>query len=414
VGFSRNQVHRSSVAPYRLEEVIQVWRKNRTPGPMTIPRYVSWLRRFALYCQSCDLDQRTELTQLGARRFAHWWRSKGSRRHGRLNVTARLSHSALHAVAFALAALGESMPQWSPPKGPPIPDRFQAFADYLRAVRGNGDHTIRMKIRILTAFECYRQFLDRADSPISLTDIDSYITSCRRRFSRKTVVLTCSAIRAYLRFLHVTRKMNVDLSASVLAPTVRPAERPYRGLPWTDVQKILHAVNRTHSMGRRDYALLLMMSVYGLGAGEVIRLRLDDVNWQMGTIHVVRAKTGAEYFLPLLPAVARSLADYLMRGRPPHAIDREIFLGVRSPFARLGAATAVGQILHKAAQRAGVTAPFLGTHVLRHAHATMELDLGAPLKVIGDILGHRNPESTSVYARVASEHLREISMPVPT
>jgi integrase/recombinase XerD len=376
---------------------------------------VSWLRRFARYCQSCKLDQRAELTQLGVKQFAQWWRSQGSKRRGHLNITIKFSHCALHAWAAALLMLGESMPNWrSPRAAPAFPPKFQPFADYLRALRGNSGRTIRIRLRMITAFEEYRRSHGGADTSISLAEIDSYITFCRRNSSRRTVASICSAIRAYLRFLHITREMDVDLSASVLAPTVRPAEHPYRGLPWADVQKILQAVDRTKSMGRRDYALLLMMSTYGLGAGEAISLRLDDVDWRAGIIHAVRKKTGVEILLPLLPAVARALADYLLHGRPSHAIDRELFLGARSPFARLSGAGAVWNILHAAARRAGVKAAFLGTHVLRHAHASRELDLGTPVKVVGDILGHSNSESTSVYARVASERLREVSLPVPT
>ena len=207
--------------------------------------------------------------------------------------------------------------------------------------------------------------------------------------------------------------MDADLAASVMAPIVRPAERPYRALPWSDVQKILRAVDRTKPKGRRDYALLLMMSLYGFGAGEVIRLRLDHVDWRACTIHVRRPKTGVEFQLPLLPAVARALGDYLTRARPPLTSARDLFVAMRTPFKGLSDSAAVRHILHEAVHRAGVTAPFLGTHVLRHTHACRHLELGTPPKIIGDILGHRDPESTSAYLRVASERLREVSLPVP-
>ena len=192
------------------------------------------------------------------------------------------------------------------------------------------------------------------------------------------------------------------------------SEQPHRALPWQDVQRILRAVDRTSACGRRDYALLLMMSAYGLGAGEIINLSLDSIDWQANTVRVVRPKTRVEFLLPLLPTVARALESYLRHGRPVHTDTRRLFVTMRVPHKPLASSVTIRHILHSAARRAGVTATFLGTHVLRHTHACRQLELGTEPKLIGDILGHRNPESTSAYLRVATERLRELALPVPT
>ncbi|MGH7121321.1 MAG: site-specific integrase [Acetobacteraceae bacterium] len=310
--------------------------------------------------------------------------------------------------------LGESMPPWDSPRAAPTVDhRFQSFAEYLREVRGNPPQTIHKKLAELTAFDRYRRRGSAADQPVHLSQIDAYIVACRRRFARRTVASICSTIRGYLRFLHASGAMDTDLAASVMAPIVRTAEQPHRALPWVDVQRILHAVDRTTAKGRRDYALLLMMSVYGLGAGEVIRISLEDIDWQAATIRIRRPKNGVIFQLPLLPAVARALVDYLKHGRPAYTPARYLFVTVRVPFERLACSTTVRWILHAAAHRAGVTAAFLGTHALRHTHACRQLELGTPPKIIGDILGHRDPESTSAYLRVTSERLRKLSLPLP-
>jgi integrase len=203
------------------------------------------------------------------------------------------------------------------------------------------------------------------------------------------------------------------LAPSVKAPIVRRGERPLRALPWEKVQRILDAVDRSTAAGRRDYALLLLMSVYGLGAGEVLGLRLDDIDWRVGILHVTRPKTGVAVALPLLPPVARVLVAYLRHGRPQHASTRRLFVSLRAPHRPLAASSAVRHILHKHARAAGVSAPYLGSHVLRHTHACRELELGVAPKVIGDILGHRRPESTSAYLRVATERLREVALALP-
>jgi site-specific recombinase XerD len=405
---------RAESAPYRWNEVARLWRHNRRLGPGALSVYQYWLRRFSAYCDAQVIDCRAELTEQGAERFARWWRSRGSGRRGRLENTIKSSHSALRAWSFALAMLGESVPLWSARRPPVSFDaKFRRFAAYLHEVRGNPPGTIRKKLTQLTAFDRYRRSRGGARAGIRLADIDAYIVDCRRRFARSTVADICSTLRGYLRFLHATGQMDFDLARSVMSPKIRIAERPHRTLPWNDVKRILRAVDRTTPIGRRDYALLLMMSVYGLGAGEVIGLALDDIDWRAATLQVRRPKNGVTFRLPLLPEVARALANYLRRGRPPHTDSRSLFVTMRTPFKRLACSVTVRHILGSAARRAGVTAPFLGTHVLRHTHASRQLDLGTPTKVIGDILGHRDPESTSAYLRVPTDRLRALSLPVP-
>lgn len=400
--------------PYRLNEVERIWRQNDCPRREALIHYKHWLRRFAAYCETHSLDQRTELTQCGAERFARWWRSRGSRRRGQLKHAVGSAHTALRAWAFALTTLGESLPPWQAKESSVVFDpRFQRFTDYLREVRGNKPSTIHLMLTHLMAFDAYRRSRGTANKPIRLSEIDEYVVACRRRYSRCTVANICTMIRGYLRFLHTSGLAETSLASSVMAPKVRSAERPYRTLPWGDVQRILRAIDRSTAAGRRDYALLLTMSAYGLGAGEVIGLSLDDIDWQGAVIRVQRPKTSVVLRLPLLPVVARALADYLKRGRPAHTLTRHLFVTMRMPLKGLAASVSVRNILHKAARRAGVTAPFLGTHALRHTHACRQLELGTPVKIISDILGHRDPESTSVYLRVASERLRELSLPVP-
>jgi integrase/recombinase XerD len=157
-----------------------------------------------------------------------------------------------------------------------------------------------------------------------------------------------------------------------------------------------------------------MMSMYGLGAGEVIGLTLDDIDWTAATLHVVRPKTGVEYVLPLMPFIARALVSYLRDGRPVNARTRHLFVTMRVPHQSLASSVTIRHILHTHAHRAGIEADYLGTHVFRHTHACRQLELGTQPKLIGDILGHRDPKSTSAYLRVATERLRAIALPVPS
>ncbi len=148
-----------------------------------------------------------------------------------------------------------------------------------------------------------------------------------------------------------------------------------------------------------------------------MRLRLDDIDWRAGCLRIVRSKTDVETLLPLLPEIGQAIAAYVRRGRPRTASCRELFVRARAPHRALSSRTAgtvVTAIVKKYARRAGVTAAFLGSHALRHAHASRQVDLGVPLKVLSDILGHQRPTTTSIYVRVAIKRLQEIALPVPS
>ncbi len=196
---------------------------------------------------------------------------------------------------------------------------------------------------------------------------------------------------------------------------MRVAARPPRALEWADVCRILQAVPRRRPTKKdlRNYAILLLLASYGFGAAEVVRLCCEDIDWTAKVLRVRRPKTGASIELPLLPPVARALAAYLRCGRPTGIAAREAFVTVRMPYRALTAG-AVGRLVRRYARSARIkaTGP-LGSHVFRHSHATRQIDLGANLKIVSDILGHRRPSSTSVYVRVALRRLRTLALPVP-
>lgn len=390
----------------------RIWRENLCLRESSIGQYRMWIRRFVEYCQAKDLDQRSQLTLEGAGLFATCYARK---RHITRPETFEAARSALGTYAAALKTLGETLPPWlpasteSPSQSPIVRD----FAQHLRDHRGNPPGTVHKKTQHIQAFLAFLRGRQRQAHQTRLQDIDDFLIRCRRRYARATVADIGCTLRSFMRFLLASGRMQTDLAPSIVTPIVQRLERPHRTMLWQDVQRILRAVDRSTPCGRRDYALLLMMSTYGMGAGEIIRLTLDDVDWQAATVHVVRPKTGVEFLLPLLPAVARALASYLRRGRPRHARTRHLFITMRAPHQQLACSVTIRHILHTHAQRAGVTAPFMGTHVFRHTHACRQMELGTRTKVIGDILGHRDPESTSAYLRVATTQLRQVALQVP-
>lgn len=400
----------ATAAP-KTEDILLVWRADRCVQDSSAGVYLQWIRRFRAYCAQRNLDECAELTLAGARRFVAWYA-----RHRRLKPQ-RLGGActALYALSRVYRVMGLSLPAWqSPPRArTPATALLRAYADHLVRCRGNPEVTVRGKLHHIEKLSEHLARRGKIWRTMTLTDIDEFLIACSRRYARPTVADTASSIRSFARFLLAIGRISIDLADSIIAPVQRRHARPRRALPWEDVQRLLRAVDTSTARGLRDYALLLMMSTYGFGAGEVIRMQLQDIDWNSGTLKVMRPKTGVAFTLPLLPAVARVLARYLRKGRPPRTPTKHVFVRMKMPFGPLSCSSAVRHILVKHAKVAGVDAQYLGSHVLRHSNAARQLDLGTRPRVLSDLLGHRDPESISAYVRIATEPLREISLPVP-
>lgn len=391
----------------------KIWRENRGISDAVIVMYRERVQQFRNYCALKGLSERSELTLAGVERFSRW---RARRFKGQFQFAFPLARSALGTWSCARKTLGERLPEWKSSAEPPqvLPAVVREFAHHLHHHRGNQLKTVHNKTTHVVRFLAFLRRRRRPLHEVRLSDIDRFVLHLGARYSRVYVSDFCSSLRSFTRFLRGNGKLSADLAPSILAPVRRTLERPYRALAWRDVQRILGAVDLGTRSGHRNYALLLMMSLYGLGAGEIIRIRLDDIDWRAGIIHVVRPKTGVVFTLPLLPVVARALLRYLRHGRPRHPSTRALFVTVRAPYKQLGDAATIRHILHTHAHKAGVSAPFLGTHALRHTHACRQMELGTRSKIIGDILGHRDPQSTSAYLRVSTRQLREMALPVPS
>jgi len=387
----------------------RVWRDERRLSEATIAQYRFYFLRFLEHCRKSRLRPRTQLTHAGATRFGRRY-VRGS--PDRVE-TVSVARTAVKRAAEALRSLGETVPRWASRRPEDHRDApiLREYAVYLRQ-HGRSQKTLTNHLWHLDHLLKLLQRRRRTLRGIRLEDIDALIEERRRHCSLRTLVDVCHVVRSFLRFLHISGRLKLDLAQSIRAP-VRTIHRPPRALPWQAVQRILRGIKRTSVQGRRDYAMLLMMCTYGCGAGELIRLRCRDINWQGQKLQLVRPKTGNEILLPLLPAVARAVADYLRHGRPTRMSTEAVFVRLLPPYVPLSSASAVRHCLQRHAQRAGVTAAFLGSHALRHTHACRQMQIGTSTKLIGDILGHRDPESTSAYLRVSIEHLRRLALPVP-
>jgi len=217
-----------------------------------------------------------------------------------------------------------------------------------------------------------------------------------------------SALRAFLRFCFLEGLLEADLSQAALAVGGRRSQPLPRGIGRTDAKALLDACDRRSALGRRDYALIVLLLRLGLRRGEVAALRLDDVDWRAGEL-LVRGKGGREDRLPLPADVGEAIASYLQRGRPASE-RREVFLRARPPFEPIAAGT-VASTVRRACRRAGIAE--VGSHRLRHTAACEMVGARVPLARIGQLLRHRSLQSTAIYARVDLDQLRPLARPWP-
>lgn len=324
----------------------------------------------------------------------------------------RRAGAALRAWARCLRALGYSVPPWIEQKKPGATERLLAeYFEYRRKWRGVKDSSLRVERRYVRDLLA-GMHAGHLPRKLEQAAINTFLVRLGQRVSTKTLSVACTSIRSFLRFLHVTHRTTIDLSVTVVGPGRRTAQRPVPVLQWPDVRRLLAAVDRRSSIGKRDYAVFLMMATYGMGAAEVLGLRLDNVDWHERTILVIRRKTGVQTLLPLLDPLAQVLSSYLRTGRHQNPSLREVFVGEFPPHRAL-TLSALRLRLAKYAAKAGISTRSLGTHVLRHSHACRQIEDAVPPKVVGDILGHSSPSSISVYAHVATQRLRALCLPVP-
>jgi site-specific recombinase XerD len=260
---------------------------------------------------------------------------------------------------------------------------------------------------------------------LTVRDIEGFIRLGGARLGRASLQHVVAHLRAFLRCVTSTGETTTGLDSQIDTPRVYREEQLPRALPWQTVQALLQSIDRTSPSGLRDYAIFRLITTYGLRGCDIVALTLDDVAWRTQRLRVHQCKTGRLLWLPLTDDVAAALLDYLRHGRPQLAVRRyrrgyqtshpqyrEIFLRCLTPAGVLKP-TAITEAFQAWSRRSGLQIPFKGVHCLRHSYALHLLRSGLPLKTIGDLLGHRSLESTSVYLRLATHDLRDVPLCLP-
>jgi integrase/recombinase XerD len=267
---------------------------------------------------------------------------------------------------------------------------------------------------------CYepraRRFLAQCDGleglgldALTAADVTGFVVRECPLLGGGSAQLLVAVVRSLLRYLYVAGLIAAPLDWAVPAVAVVRGRSVPRGLEPEVVAALLSSCDRRRTVGRRDYAILLLLARLGLRASEVARIALGDVNWGAGEI-LVHGKGGRVDMLPLPVDVGEALAAYL-QGRPPGPDGcRTLFLKVIAPVGPMSR-YAVTAVVREACWRVGITR--FGCHELRHTAASGMLRAGASLDEIGQVLRHRDRQTTAIYARVDRATLRTLALPWP-
>jgi site-specific recombinase XerD len=286
------------------------------------------------------------------------------------------------------------------------------FERYLLRERGLAAATIGNYLWVSRLF-LTTHFNNEMVDPQQLrpSDVIRFVQRIAQSQPPNSAKFTITGLRAFLRFLYVQGRTATNLTSSV--PTIPHWKMTVipKTLKVHEIESLLRSCDQTTMVGKRDYAVLCLLARLGLRAGEVVGMTLDDIDWRAGEL-TVRGKGRTLERLPLLAEVGQALAAYLREARPS-CDNRHLFVTTRAPFHELAGPTSVGSIMKRALQRAGLNPPQRGAHLLRHSLATTLLQRGASLQEIGDVLRHRCPATTQIYAKVDIAALQTLVQPWP-
>jgi integrase/recombinase XerD len=294
----------------------------------------------------------------------------------------------------------------------PVEQCTQAFEQYLREARALARATIVNYVPFIHSF-----LKDRfGHGPVTLShlganDVVRFVQRQVPRLHLKRAKLMTTALRCFLRYARYRGEVTLDLDAAVPIVANWSMTSIPRAISVDHVRQLLASIDRHTPIGRRDYAVLLLLARLGLRASAVAFLELDDIDWKAGRLYV-RDKDAQRLELPLPADVGKAIAAYLRHGRPV-STSRRVFLRAKAPIRGFLGVGAIDSIILHSLERAGIDAPTRGAHQFRHGLACEMLRHGASLSEIGQLLGHRHPQTTTIYAKVDLKALRTLALPWP-
>jgi site-specific recombinase XerD len=402
-----------------LFERFQLHLKTERYSPSIQHRYATVACHFLDYCDrkglSAEAVRPAHVTQFLQRRYRLFRRRRGAsppfhkwrwQYTGAVHMLLRLVHGRWPVTdppATALEAVHRNI--------------VQDYDTWLRDLRGLHPTTRTNRTKhalwFLTTLGACADLEGLAE--LRVGDVDAYFRRCCVGLRRATIQDRAVCLRDFLRYLYGSGRIATDLSGTVIGPRIYEHEGIPSALRTEEVQRVLDASRADPSpIGLRDYAILMLLSTYGLRASEIAQLRLDDIDWKRDVLRVHHSKTGTNSELPLLREPGEAILRYLKKGRPPSTY-RQVFLRMYAPHRPFKNGRVPSGLTSARLKAASVTPQgHYGPHAFRHARAVSLLRSGVPFKVIGDVLGHTTATATAEYLKLATADLREVGLELPS
>jgi site-specific recombinase XerD len=368
--------------------------------PSSVPMQMYAIARFSNWLQTMQLDLH-QVDEATVDRFLH--RDP--------NIVHCAESASLRRI---LALLRESgLTASKPPESKNCRQQvIDEYRSYLRQERGLAEASLLNYVPFAEELLSSRfGDSDLVFAKLTATDVTKFIQRRAHELSPGRAKLLVTALRSFLRYLRYQGEISVDLAACVPSVAVWSLSTVPKFLPAGTVQRFLDQCERNTPDGKRNYAVLLLLARLGLRACEIVSMSLDDIDWDDGRL-TIRCKGGRWAQLPLPADVGEAIAIYLRSGRPCSSC-RHVFLRHRAPIHGFTQSTTVSAIVRRALIRAGIDSVRKGAHLFRHTLATDLLREGSSLDEIGELLRHRSPNTTAVYAKVDLVALRTLALPWP-
>jgi len=287
-------------------------------------------------------------------------------------------------------------------------DKIDDYARWMTEEAGLSMSTVRSRQRKASLFFKWLSARRRSLTSARLRDVDDFlIFKGANGWSRKSACGYADALRSFFRYAEKRGWCKSGIGDGVTSPRIYAQEGLPEGPEWKDVQRLLKGIKGNNAAALRARAILFLLAVYGLRSSEISHLLLSEFDWRSETFTVNHSKRGGAQKYPLQREVGDAILVYIQKARPRSSCQN-LFLTLKLPYRAIGCSTLWG-ITSRGMQAAGIRCQRRGPHSLRHACATHLLEQGASMKEIGDLLGHRDYRSTSIYAKVHLQQLRRVA-----
>jgi site-specific recombinase XerD len=393
--------HDGPLATERAAYLASLAAQGSAPG--TLLKCARYCLAIAHVLQTVPQDRSFTTAEVDA--LADMWAA--GRVAGRRAATLRWPHQHFRTIATGFL---KSVGRWTPPPIPSHPYERQVddFVTAEKEERLRSASTCRNRRWQIERFLSYLLQRNCELAAVSSDQVDAYFQHAAQRWSRASLRSAAVSLRSWFHHCEARGWVRQGLAAAILVPRIYRDESIPIGPTWEQVARLIINADGDSPLQRRNAAILRLLAFYGLRSGEVRRLQVQDIDWANHRIGITRTKSGRRDMFPLEPGVARALSRYVHEARP-QSDHPTLFLTVRAPFRPLSA----GALYHLVQSRTLATdlaRKGRGPHGLRHACARQLIDAGLSFKEVGDHLGHRSPDSTRVYAKVALAALRLVAL----